>query len=252
MATYLASDGLTLHYTEHGEHTRHGRVVLALHGFTVDSRINFVRSGLLDALLRAGHRVVLPDARGHGGSDKPTDPARYTRAQMRDDVRALADHLGLESYSLVGYSMGGQSAMRLAATDPRVERAVLIGLGHNGVDDDVDDSWRARRHRMIAVFEADPGTDHGDALEGFPVSRRIDRAPFAAILRARDVQEAEPVPTMRVPVLMVVGTDDSEARDPTPLASMLGAELVRVPTDHFKVTAHPETHRAIIDFLGVD
>jgi hypothetical protein len=33
---------------------------------------------------------------------------------------------------------------------------------------------------------------------------------------------------------------------------MLGAELVRVPTDHFKVTAHPETHRAIIDFLGVD
>jgi hypothetical protein len=57
---------------------------------------------------------------------------------------------------------------------------------------------------------------------------------------------------MRVPVLMVVGTDDSEARDPTPLASMLGAELVRVPTDHFKVTAHPETHRAIIDFLGVD
>jgi pimeloyl-ACP methyl ester carboxylesterase len=255
MATYLASDGLTLHYTEVGEQGPAGRVVLALHGFTVDGRINFVRSGMLDALVGAGHRVVLPDARGHGSSDKPTDPERYSRMQMTDDVRALVDHLGLESYSLVGYSMGGQAAMRLGATDPRADRVVLIGLGKNGVDDDPDGSWRARRHRMIAAFEAGPADTDADAdpgLDGFPVRRRVDGAPFAAILRARDVQVVEPVPPIPVPVLMVVGTDDREAGDPTPLASMLDAELVRVPTDHFKVLAHPDAQRAVVDFLAVD
>ncbi len=179
MATYLGSDGLTLHYTEHGEQAPAGRVVLALHGFTVDGRINFVRSGLLDALLGAGHRVVLPDARGHGGSDKPTDPARYGRTQMRDDVRALADHLGLGSYSLVGYSMGGQAAMRLAADDPRVERTVLIGLGKNGVDDDPDGSWRARRHRMIAAFEAEPDADAATRTRGSTDSRSAADRPGA-------------------------------------------------------------------------
>jgi pimeloyl-ACP methyl ester carboxylesterase len=252
MATYLASDGLTLHFTEHGEPAATGRVLVALHGFGANSHINFVRSGLLDSLLAAGHRVVMPDARGHGGSDKPADPARYSRAQMRDDVRVLVDHLGLGSYSLVGYSMGGQSAMRLSAADPRVERVVLIGLGENGVDDDHDGSWHERRIRMIAALEGHPGTDDEQGLAGFPVGRRIERAPLAAILRARDAQLAEPVPAIPVPVLMVVGTDDAEAADPTPLASLLDAELVRVPTDHFKATAHPETHRAVVEFLTAD
>jgi pimeloyl-ACP methyl ester carboxylesterase len=252
MATYTASDGISLHYVDHAPDPTDapGRVLVALHGFGTDSRINFVRSGLLDSLLAAGHRVVMPDARGHGSSDKPSDPARYSRAQMRDDVRALVDHLGLESYSLVGYSMGGQSAMRLAAADPRAKRVVLIGLGENGIDDDPDGSGHVRRIGMIAALEGHPGTDDEQGLAGFPVGRRVERAPLAAILRARDEQAVEPIPEVPVPVLMVVGTDDREAGDPTPLASMLDAELVRVPTDHFKATAHPETHRAVVEFFA--
>ena len=92
--------------------------------------------------------------------------------------------------------------MRLAADDPRVERVVLVGLGENGVDDDADGSWRARRLRMIAAFDAGPDTDPDaepdPGLDGFPVRKRIDGAPFAAILRARDVQPVEPVPPVPV------------------------------------------------------
>ncbi len=99
--------------------------LLFLHGFGMSAR---VWDPFAEAL--AGrYRVLALDARGHGDSDH--DPEfRYSHAAVTRDVECVADALGLERLSLVGHSMGGFAAMRLAARQPgRVERLVLVDAG---------------------------------------------------------------------------------------------------------------------------
>ncbi|MET9514569.1 alpha/beta hydrolase [Streptomyces sp. NPDC002994] len=73
--------------------------------------------------LAATRRVYAPDLRGHGMSDWP---GSYTYPQMRDDVRAFLDALGLDRVSLVGHSMGGSIASLVAQAYP--ERIGLLVL----------------------------------------------------------------------------------------------------------------------------
>lgn len=70
------------------------------------------------------YRIILYDKRGHGLSDAP--PAPYTIDDHADDLLALLDHLGVKSATLVGLSVGGIIAQRLAVRAPeRVEALVL-------------------------------------------------------------------------------------------------------------------------------
>jgi pimeloyl-ACP methyl ester carboxylesterase len=220
-----------LHYDDEGE----GPLVVLLHGFAADSNINFVRSGIFDTLADAGYRVVAFDARGHGLSEKPTEPVRYTREAIRHDVQALLDHLGAESCVLVGFSMGGHTAIHVTSVDPRVQALVLLGVGSFGIDDDASGRGRDRRRQMLAALEGRMDEVHDEDLRAYTTGRLAD--------------DPEPFPTVAVPVLMVVGTEDTEAGDPAPVAALLHADLHRVPGTHFKANAKPELHAAVLEFL---
>src|SRR5688500_7194515 len=95
-------DGTTIAFRAEGD----GPTVLLLHGFAADHHLNWVGPGVFDAVVASGRRVIAPDARGHGRSDKPHDPAAYADDTMVRDVRAVLDHLAVESLDVVGYSMG--------------------------------------------------------------------------------------------------------------------------------------------------
>lgn len=70
-------------------------------------------------------RVVAFDARGHGRS--PVPPGPYALDDLVDDVVALLDRLGVERAHVAGLSLGGMTAMRLAAREPdRVDRVALL------------------------------------------------------------------------------------------------------------------------------
>ena len=70
-------------------------------------------------------RVVRFDARGHGRSPVPTGP--YTLDDLVDDAVALLDRLGVERAHVVGLSLGGMTAMRLAAREAhRVDRLAVL------------------------------------------------------------------------------------------------------------------------------
>lgn len=70
-------------------------------------------------------RVVRYDTRGHGASPVPAGPYRID--DLADDVLGLLDRLGIERAHLVGLSLGGMTAMRLAARNPeRVDRLALL------------------------------------------------------------------------------------------------------------------------------
>jgi pimeloyl-ACP methyl ester carboxylesterase len=72
------------------------------------------RPGVVRALLAAGARVVLPDMRGFGASDKPREKEAYQNFAMARDVMALIEHLSLDAVDIVGFSMGAGTALRFA------------------------------------------------------------------------------------------------------------------------------------------
>ena len=110
--------GESIHYLEEGT----GPPVILIHGFGGHT---FSYRNLLPDLA-AGHRVVALDLLGFGYSERPKE-ADYSHSAQANRVVRLMDALGIEKASLVGHSMGGEIAMRVAAGWPeRVERLALV------------------------------------------------------------------------------------------------------------------------------
>jgi non-heme chloroperoxidase len=116
------SNGITLHFAAQGPKT--GPAVVMLHGFT-DSWFSFSR---VLPLLPANMRVIAPDMRGHGDSERP--PLGYRLSDLAGDVLRLIDALQIPKAVLVGHSMGSFVARKVYELAPeRVSRLVLTGGG---------------------------------------------------------------------------------------------------------------------------
>ena len=85
MERFTTDDGLEIAYATWGSIDTGVPVVLH-HGFAASHQTNWVAAGMVDALTAAGHSVVALDARGHGESDHPHDPALYGESLMSIDV----------------------------------------------------------------------------------------------------------------------------------------------------------------------
>ncbi|MDC0709472.1 alpha/beta hydrolase [Stigmatella sp. ncwal1] len=111
--------GLGMHYTLLGE----GPPLVLLHGFT-GTGADWDHVFDLDALGRQ-YRLVIPDLRGHGWSDNPSED--FTTRQCAVDVLSLLDSLELERFRAIGMSLGGNTLLHVATRAPgRVERMVLV------------------------------------------------------------------------------------------------------------------------------
>jgi pimeloyl-ACP methyl ester carboxylesterase len=84
------NDGVRIHYEREGN----GPPLVLQHGFT-GSLEGWRDSGYVDAL-KSAYELILIDARGHGRSDKPHDPAAYTLDKRAADVLAVLDDAGIE------------------------------------------------------------------------------------------------------------------------------------------------------------
>lgn len=101
-----------------------GAPVVLLHGWGA-SAYDFRKN--LPALMRCGLRVYALDLPGHGLSDKPWAPDRYSLDTLVEVVLEVLDALYLDRVSLVGQSMGGAIALQLALEHPaRVSRLATI------------------------------------------------------------------------------------------------------------------------------
>ena len=120
MPTILAN-GLDTAYEAVGA----GPPLVILHGATSSGREQFAG---LAAVLGRGFRVYLPDALGHAGTAGSADD--WTTAALAADVIGFADALGLASFHLLGYSMGGMTALHVASSHPeRIRTLVAMSIG---------------------------------------------------------------------------------------------------------------------------
>jgi pimeloyl-ACP methyl ester carboxylesterase len=224
-----------------------GPPVVCLHGLTATHRYVLMGSRALE---RAGHRVVLYDARGHGSSSPASSPVDYTYEALADDLRGVVDRLGIDRAVLVGASMGAHTMARFALDSPeRVAGLGLItpayepatglegrlaswdaladGLGDGGIDGFIaaydfaglDDRWRETMTTVIRQRLA--AHEHlgavADALRAVPRSR-----PFA---------ELDELGAIRAPTLIVASRDDADPSHPLAVAELWaeaipGARLV--------------------------
>jgi pimeloyl-ACP methyl ester carboxylesterase len=164
----ISANGIRLHAAEAGE----GPLVLLLHGFP-----QFWwawRSQLVD-VAAAGFRVVAPDLRGYGASDKP--PRGYDLPTLSADVAALVRALGEQDAVVVGHDWGGLLAWTMAALHPRsVRRLVVLSMAHPRPLRAAITDGRQRRALRYAV---------GFQLPRLPERRltRADDDPVAELMR---------------------------------------------------------------------
>ncbi|MEU1039479.1 alpha/beta fold hydrolase [Streptomyces sp. NPDC005551] len=253
MPVFTAPDGVSLSY-EVWPGTSELPLVLLHHGFIADGESNWVAPGIVAALTAAGRRVATIDARGHGRSDKPHDPARYGEARMAEDVRALVDLLGEASYDLAGYSMGAIVSLLTAVRDPRVRRLVVGGVGAAVVElGGVDTRAVGRPALLHALGTDDPATVTDPAAAGFRAFVDAvggDRKALAAQVSAAHDRPI-PLDTVKAPTLVLAGRDDPLAVRPQTLADALpDARLRLVPGDHMQAVRDPAFRDELVRFLG--
>jgi pimeloyl-ACP methyl ester carboxylesterase len=113
----VSANGVRLHVAEAGA----GPLVLLLHGFP---EFWWSWRHQLTGLADAGFRVVAPDLRGYGASDKP--PRGYDAFTLAADVAGLVRALGERDAMIVGHDWGGLLAWSVGTLHPRVVRRLAI------------------------------------------------------------------------------------------------------------------------------
>ncbi|MDO4401100.1 MAG: alpha/beta fold hydrolase [Coriobacteriia bacterium] len=219
---------IALHCTERGS----GEPLVLLHGNGEDSTF-FEHQ--LDMLARR-FRVIALDTRGHGLSPRGTAP--FTLDQFACDLGTFMDERGIEAAHLFGFSDGANIAILFALANPKRVRSLVLNGGNlfpEGLEPEVRAEDAAAYQEALAAHD-----EHQLALLRLMMDEpHIDPAALFAI---------------RVPTLVVAGTQDVIAPDHTRLIaqSIPGAQLRFVEGDHFVAAGNPDAfNRVLAEFYGL-
>jgi len=120
----ITGDGVELAVLDQGE----GPAVLLLHGFPDSAEL---WRHQVPTLVDAGFRVVAPDLRGFGDSDKPADIEAYRVGKSVSDLTKVLDALEIEQANVVGHDWGAGVAWAFALMQPaRTHRLAVLSVGH--------------------------------------------------------------------------------------------------------------------------
>ena len=214
------SAGVDIAYLNTGGSTEKPPVLL-IHGFASNVETNWVNTGWVDFLSKAGYRVVAFDNRGHGQSQKLYELTDYGAPLMAEDARRLLDHLGIARAHVIGYSMGARIAAFMSLAHPdRVDHVVFSGLGINMVRGIAGTGPIARALEAESVEDVTNPTAR--TFRVFAEQTKSDLKALAACIRsARAPITAEMVAQLDAPVLVAVGETDVIGGSAADLAKLI-------------------------------
>ena len=127
---FFLDEGDRLEYTEYGSGDAW---VVLLHGQLMPRRMH---EPLARSLAAEGLHVVTLDLLGHGRSDRPDDPLRYSMTAFGEQVVALLDHLGADQAVIGGTSLGANVSLEVAVSSPDRVRGLLLEMPvlHNALE----------------------------------------------------------------------------------------------------------------------
>lgn len=117
---FTSFDGTAISYTDEGL----GSPILLVHGF-LNSGKSWENTEIKKELLEKGYRVIVPDLRGTGMSDKPQDDIYYENDAEVKDLQFLMSHLKVAQYNVIGYSRGSIVLAKLLTQDVRIKKPCL-------------------------------------------------------------------------------------------------------------------------------
>lgn len=244
MWTFKTADDVSINVREMGE----GRPVILLHGYFSEADTNWIKYGHAKLLADAGFRVIMPDLRAHGLSDKPHDSAHYPKDILADDQFALIDQLGLSDFDLGGYSLGGRTVARMLAKGCRPRRVVISGMGLEGLSDTGKRAGHFR-HVLENLGKHERGSPAFMA-EAFLKTTGGDPVALLGILDTFVDTPVEVLRTFDLPIGVICGDDDNDNGSATALADILPkGRLISVPGNHMSAVIKAELGLAIRDFL---
>ncbi len=242
--SFLAADGVRIAWRETGE----GRPLVLIHGYFSEADTNWIKFGHAALLADAGYRVIMPDLRAHGLSDKPHDPALYPKDILADDQFALIAQLGLTDFDLGGYSLGGRTVARMLTRGCKPRRAIISGMGLQGLTS-TDKRGNHFRHVLDNIGKHERGSPAWMAeaflktTGGDPVALRFILATFV------DTSE-EQLRGFELPVAVICGEEDQDNGSAAALAELLPhGKLFNVPGNHMSAVVKPELGQAMVEAL---
>jgi len=246
-------NGIEIDYEVSGS----GPAVLLTHGYSATRRM---WDGQHRALEK-DYRVISWSMRGHGQTESPADPSKYSAGLTIADMEALLRHLGIQRAVIGGLSLGGVASLGFCLAHPDMVRALVIcdsGPGYRNAE--ARAAWNQRAQERAAELEA-----RGlDALSGR--SREMREAMgehrsaqgLANAARGMLAQEGSHIidglPSIRVPTLIIVGDQDQPFLAPCEYMAkkIPGARLeVIAGAGHSSNLDQPEAfNRVLRDFLN--
>ena len=242
---WTASDGVRLACHELGE----GRPVVLLHGLFSDANMNWIKFGHAARIAAAGFRVIMPDLRAHGQSDKPHGEQFYPKGILARDLRELIELLQLAEFDLGGFSLGARTTVEGVGEGLRPRRAVLGGAGLDGLR-----NWKRRKDffvEAIGMFDrVQRGDPHWLSIQ-FMKSQGVDRVAAAQLLESFEDAFMSWLEAFTMPTLVVCGDQDDDNGSAEELANVLpNATFEEVPGTHMSSVTKPELGEAIARFLA--
>ncbi|MEE1795463.1 alpha/beta hydrolase [Streptomyces sp. BE308] len=262
---FVTGQGTSLAYDDRGPSD--GLPVVLVHGHPFNRTMWNPQA---EALVRAGHRVIAADLRGYGDSE--VVPGRTLLADFADDTAELLDHVGVGRAVVGGLSMGGQIAMEfhrlhgarvaalvLADTSPVAEtedgRVLRNRMADRLLAEGMDGYAAEVIGRMVAPYNVTGLPDVAAQVLGMMRATAPEGAAAALRGRAERPDHRESLAGARVPVLIVVGADDTYT--PVPDAEAMHrlvphSELVVVGgAGHMPNLERPEEfNAALLEFLA--
>lgn len=256
---YIDIHGVRIAYRDEGV----GPTLLLLHGLGAEG-------SCWDAQVKtfqSSYRIIRPDFRGFGHSEKPVEAAAYSVDIFAEDVRALLDALNAWPVMVVGTSMGGYMALTLALKEPtRVSRLVLC---HTACSRKVPThvmterlsalkSGDMRDYARVAVSHALHATVASDVrqrVESMMASN--DQEAYMRVFGggALDFDVCSRLGGIHMPTLVIASRDDQVVpfeRSAQLAQGIPGARLVEMPqTGHLSYMERPEAFNvALSEFLA--
>ena len=217
-----------LHYLEQGA----GAPLVLLHG-NGESLDYFAHQ---IAYFSHDYRVIAVDTRGHGHSPRGTAP--FTLTQFARDLEELLDALKLKRINLLGFSDGGNIALRFTLDHPqRVERLILNGanLDPRGV-------------KAVVQLPIVLGYQAARCFSKHSIGARRKAELLGLMVREPHVAPME-LTRLQMPVLVIAGQRDMIKETHTRLIAehLPNGSLAILPGDHFLANKNPVAFNAVVE-----
>ena len=239
---YFSSfDDTKIAYTDEGE----GKPVLLIHGF-INTRKSWEKSVLKKELLANGYRVIIPDLRGNGDSDKPQDDDSYSKDAEVIDLLFLMADLKISKYHAIGYSRGSIVLAKLLIQDRRIKKAVLGGMG----DKFTSKYWPEKRAFQEAFNEKENVKEEYKGAVDYAKSIGADMRSLYLQQKYQPTTTKKQLKAIKAKTLVLAGDEDHNNGDPKDLSEAIPkSKLKIIKGDHNNTYKSEGFSQEVLSFL---